>query len=41
MEFISPAVGDQTGTVEVRALLTNTAQKLLPGQVVRARVKGV
>jgi membrane fusion protein, multidrug efflux system len=41
VEFISPAVGEQTGTVEVRALLTNTAQNLLPGQVVRARVNGV
>jgi membrane fusion protein, multidrug efflux system len=41
VEFISPAIGDQTGTVEVRALLTNTQQNLLPGQVVRARVTGV
>jgi membrane fusion protein, multidrug efflux system len=41
VEFISPAVGDQTGTVDVRALLTNTAQNLLPGQVVRVRVNGV
>jgi membrane fusion protein (multidrug efflux system) len=41
IEFISPAVGDQTGTVEVRALLPNAAATLLPGQVVRARVNGV
>jgi membrane fusion protein (multidrug efflux system) len=41
VEFISPAVGNQTGTVDVRALLTNTAQNLLPGQVVRVRVNGV
>jgi membrane fusion protein, multidrug efflux system len=41
VEFISPAVGNQTGTVEVRAVLTNTNRELLPGQVVRARVKGV
>jgi membrane fusion protein (multidrug efflux system) len=41
IEFISPAVGDQTGTVEVRALLTNAEATLLPGQVVRARVNGV
>jgi membrane fusion protein (multidrug efflux system) len=41
VEFISPAVGDQTGMVEVRALLPNTASNLLPGQVVRARVNGV
>jgi membrane fusion protein (multidrug efflux system) len=41
VEFISPAVGNQTGTVEVRALLGNPAPTLLPGQVVRARVNGV
>jgi membrane fusion protein, multidrug efflux system len=40
VEFISPAVGDQTGTVEVRAVLANSTS-LLPGQVVRARVNGV
>lgn len=40
IEFISPAVGDQTGTVEVRAVLANSTN-LLPGQVVRARVNGV
>src|SRR5262249_24898199 len=33
--------GDQTGTVEVRAVLANNTQNLLPGQVVRARVNGV
>jgi membrane fusion protein (multidrug efflux system) len=40
VEFISPAVGDQTGTVEVRAVLENSTN-MLPGQVVRARVNGV
>jgi membrane fusion protein (multidrug efflux system) len=40
VEFISNAVGDQTGTVEVRALLANS-MNLTPGQVVRARVNGV
>jgi membrane fusion protein (multidrug efflux system) len=40
VEFIAPAVGDQTGTVEIRALLANS-MNLTPGQVVRARVKGV
>jgi membrane fusion protein (multidrug efflux system) len=40
VEFISPAVGDQTGTVEVRAVLANSTN-MLPGQVVRARVNGV
>jgi membrane fusion protein, multidrug efflux system len=40
VEFISPAVGDQTGTVEIRALLANS-MNLTPGQVVRARVSGV
>lgn len=41
IEFISPAIGNQTGTVEVRALLSNPAPTLLPGQVVRARINGV
>ena len=41
VEFISPAVSEQTGTVEVRALMPNTESNLLPGQVVRARIKGV
>ena len=40
VEFISPAVGNQTGTVDVRAILPNTTN-LLPGQVVRAQVRGV
>jgi membrane fusion protein (multidrug efflux system) len=40
IEFIAPSVGDQTGTVEIRATLANS-MNLLPGQVVRARVKGV
>lgn len=40
VEFIAPAVGDQTGTVEVRAVLANSTN-MLPGQVVRARVNGV
>lgn len=41
IEFIAPAVADQTGTVDVRALLDNKGDTLLPGQVVRARVEGV
>jgi membrane fusion protein (multidrug efflux system) len=41
VEFISPAVGDATGTVEVRAVLENAASNFLPGQVVRAKVNGV
>ena len=41
VEFIAPAVADQTGTVDVRALLDNKADTLLPGQVVRARIEGV
>ncbi len=40
VEFISPAVGNDTGTVDVRAILPNTTN-LLPGQVVRAQVRGV
>jgi membrane fusion protein (multidrug efflux system) len=41
VEFIAPAVADQTGTVDVRAVLDNKDDTLLPGQVVRARVEGV
>jgi membrane fusion protein, multidrug efflux system len=41
IEFIAPAVADQTGTVDVRAILDNTGDALLPGQVVRARIEGV
>lgn len=41
VEFIAPAVGNQTGTVDVRAVFDNTGDALLPGQVVRARVEGV
>lgn len=41
IEFIAPDVGDDTGTVAVRAVLENPDGKLLPGQVVRARVEGV
>jgi len=41
VEFISPAVGGQTGTVDVRAVFDNKSSGLLPGQVVRARIEGV
>jgi membrane fusion protein (multidrug efflux system) len=41
IEFIAPAVGDQTGTVDVRAVLDNIKESLLPGQVVRAHIQGV
>jgi membrane fusion protein, multidrug efflux system len=41
VEFIAPSLGNETGTVSVRAVLENTAGSLLPGQVVRARVTGL
>src|SRR5690606_12533268 len=41
IEFMAPSVGEETGTVEVRAILDNTSRALLPGQVVRARIEGV
>jgi membrane fusion protein (multidrug efflux system) len=41
IEFIAPSVADQTGTVDVRAILDNAGDTLLPGQVVRARIEGV
>jgi membrane fusion protein (multidrug efflux system) len=41
VEFVAPRVGDETGTVGVRAVLDNREQALLPGQVARARLAGV
>jgi membrane fusion protein (multidrug efflux system) len=41
VEFISPSVGSDTGTVSARALLDNKDGSLLPGQVVRARLTGL
>jgi membrane fusion protein (multidrug efflux system) len=41
IEFIAPSVGNETGTVEVRAVLDNKQSSLLPGQVARARIEGV
>jgi membrane fusion protein (multidrug efflux system) len=41
IEFIAPSVGDDTGTVDVRAVIDNGKGTLLPGQVVRAFVEGV
>jgi membrane fusion protein, multidrug efflux system len=41
IEFIAPSIGNGTGTVEVRATLTNENGRLIPGQVARARVEGV
>jgi membrane fusion protein (multidrug efflux system) len=41
VEFISPSVGNETGTVSARAVLDNKDGSLLPGQVVRARLTGL
>jgi membrane fusion protein (multidrug efflux system) len=41
VEFISPSVGNDTGTVSVRAVLDNKDGSLLPGQVVRAHLTGL
>jgi membrane fusion protein (multidrug efflux system) len=41
IEFIAPSVGNETGTVDLRAILDNAGDALLPGQVVRARIEGV
>lgn len=41
IEFIAPSVGNDTGTVDVRAVIDNARGSLLPGQVVRAIVRGV
>jgi membrane fusion protein, multidrug efflux system len=41
IEFVAPRVANDTGTVAVRALIDNANNALLPGQVVRARIRGV
>jgi membrane fusion protein (multidrug efflux system) len=41
IEFIAPSIGDETGTVDVRAVIDNARATLFPGQVVRALVQGV
>jgi len=41
IEFIDTRVHGDTGTVEVRATLDNTAGALAPGQFVRASIKGL
>lgn len=41
IEFIAPRVGNDTGTIGVRAVLDNSKGTLLPGQVARARIEGV
>jgi membrane fusion protein (multidrug efflux system) len=41
VEFIAPSVGNDTGTVSVRATMDNKKGELLPGQVVRARLTGL
>ncbi len=41
IEFIAPSIGDETGTVDVRAVIDNSKATLFPGQVVRALVQGV
>ncbi len=41
IEYIAPSVGNDTGTVAVRALVDSPGDTLLPGQVVRAMIEGV
>ena len=41
IEFIAPSIGDETGTVDIRATVNNSKATLLPGQIVRASVQGV
>jgi membrane fusion protein (multidrug efflux system) len=40
VEFISPRIDDATGTVAIRAVLTNPGG-VVPGRIVRARIVGV
>lgn len=41
IEFVAPRVANETGTVDVRAVVDNDQGAFLPGQVVRAHVRGV
>jgi len=41
LTFVDNAVDTQSGTVRVRAVLSNPEAQLLPGQFIRARVEGV
>ena len=41
VDFVAPQAGTATGTVEVRAIVDNREAALIPGEVVRARVRGV
>jgi membrane fusion protein (multidrug efflux system) len=41
IEFVAPRVANDTGTVAVRAIIDNAQAALLPGQVVRASIRGV
>lgn len=41
IEFLDARVHPATGTVEVRAILDNSAQVLAPGQFVQARIEGL
>jgi membrane fusion protein (multidrug efflux system) len=40
IEFVSPRVDDETGTVAIRAVLENP-DGIVPGRIVRARIEGV
>lgn len=41
IDFIAPFIDSTTGSITYRALLENSDHKLLPGQFVRVRVKGM
>ncbi|MDP3290588.1 MAG: efflux RND transporter periplasmic adaptor subunit [Sulfuricurvum sp.] len=41
IDFIAPFIDSTTGNITYRALLENSDHKLLPGQFVRVRVKGM
>jgi membrane fusion protein (multidrug efflux system) len=41
LTFVDNAVDTQSGTVRVRAVLSNPEAQLLPGQFIRARIEGV
>lgn len=41
INFISPFIDPATGTITYRAIIVNTDHRLLPGQFVRVKVKGM
>jgi membrane fusion protein (multidrug efflux system) len=41
IEFVAPRMDERTGTVDVRAVLENPNDALLPGRIVHVRIEGI